>query len=176
MQSGTVFAGRMIVGRRPEELLVVLGVVGIVQVAEDVVDFAAGHFAVGSGAGFAIRQAGVAVAIEWNGLSAGLMEAGHCEIVVALAIFVTAVNLDLVEICMSRGHTQCPSMAVVGGSCSSTLEAEEILRLHLMSSASLGWTDDVIGLVPPRWRLFDRCRERPSSKRNVQVIWGLLAQ
>ena len=67
-QSGTVFAGRMIVGRRPEELLVVLGVVGIVQVAEDVVDFAAGHFAAGTGAGFGIRQTGVAVAIEWNGL------------------------------------------------------------------------------------------------------------
>ena len=66
MQSGTVFAGRMIVGRRPEELLEVLGVVGIVHVAEDVVDFAAGHFAVGCGAGFGTRQTGVAVAMEWN--------------------------------------------------------------------------------------------------------------
>ena len=78
------------------------------------------------------------------------MEAGHCEIVVALAVFVTAVGLVLVEICMSRGHTQYPSMAVVAGSCSSTREAEEILRVRLMSSASLGWTDDVIGLVPPQ--------------------------
>ena len=78
------------------------------------------------------------------------MEVGHCEIVVALAVFVTAVSLVLVEIYMSTGHTRCPSIAVVAGSCSWTLEVEEILRLHLMSSASLGWTDGVIGLVPPQ--------------------------
>ena len=65
-RSGSGIVGRMIVGRRPEELLVVLGVVGIVQVAEDVVDFAAGHFAVGCGAGLELRRTGVAVAIEWN--------------------------------------------------------------------------------------------------------------
>ena len=78
------------------------------------------------------------------------MEVGHCKIVVVLAVFVTAVVLVLVEICMSKGHSQCSSMAVVAGSCSWTLEAEEMLRLHLMSSASLGWTDGVIGLVPPQ--------------------------
>ena len=76
------------------------------------------------------------------------MEAGHCEIVAALAASVTAVGLVLVEICMSTGHTRCPSM--VAGSCAWTQEVEEILRLHLMSSASLGWTDGVIGLVPPQ--------------------------
>ena len=78
------------------------------------------------------------------------MEVGHCETEVAFAVFVTAVSLVLVGICMSTGHTRCLSMAVVAGSCSWTLEAEEILRLHLMSSASLGWTDGVIGLAPPR--------------------------
>ena len=77
------------------------------------------------------------------------MEAGHC-IVVALADFVTAVSSVLVEICTSTGHTRGLWMAVVAGSCSWILEAEEILRLHLMSSAFLGWTDGVFGLVPPQ--------------------------
>lgn len=77
------------------------------------------------------------------------MDVGHCEIVV-FAIFVTAASVVLVEICTSMGHTQCLLMAVVAGSCPWTLEAEEIVRLHLMSSASLGWTDGVVGLVPPQ--------------------------
>ena len=64
-QSGSGTVGRIIVERGPE-LLVVLGVVGIVQVAEDVVGFAAGHFAVGRGSGLGIRRTEVAVAIEWN--------------------------------------------------------------------------------------------------------------
>ena len=45
------------------------------------------------------------------------MEGGHCDIVVAFAVFVAAVSLVLVEICMSTGHTQCPAMAVAAGSC-----------------------------------------------------------
>lgn len=66
MQSGTGIVGRMIVGRRPEELLVVLAAVRILRVAEDVVDFAAGHFVAGREFGFGARRTGVVVAIESN--------------------------------------------------------------------------------------------------------------
>ena len=65
-RSGSEIVGRMIVGRRPEELLVVLGVVGIVQVAEDVVGFVAGHFAVGRGFGLGVTRTGAVVAIASN--------------------------------------------------------------------------------------------------------------
>ena len=64
-QSGSGIAGRTIV-ERELELLVVLGVVGVVQVAQDVVDFAAEHFAVGRRSGLGVRRTEVVVAIEWN--------------------------------------------------------------------------------------------------------------
>ena len=65
-QSGIGFAGRMIVGRGPEELLVVLDVAGVVQVPEDVVGFAAGHFAVGHRSGLGMQRTGVVVATASN--------------------------------------------------------------------------------------------------------------
>ena len=65
-QSGIGVAGRMFVGRGPEELLVVLDVAEVVQVAEDVVGFAAGNVAVGRGFGLGVPRTGVVVAIASN--------------------------------------------------------------------------------------------------------------
>ena len=114
MQSESGIVGRTIGGRRPEELLVVLGVVEIVLAAEDVAGFGAGHFAVELGFGTGIQRTGVVVANESEGPQAGLMVAGHCEIEVALidgaafALSVAVVTLVLVEDCKNMGHTLCP--------------------------------------------------------------------
>ena len=52
------------IAERGPELLVVPGVVGIARVAEDVIGFAAGYFAVGRRFGLEIWRIGVVVATE----------------------------------------------------------------------------------------------------------------
>ena len=114
MQSERVIQGKMIEGRLPVVLSVVLDVVETEQAVGVVVDFGAGRVGVEPEIGTVGGLVAVAVAIELESPLAVPMEIIHCEIVVALTVEAASAPLVAVLVSMPAekyrrtDRTQCP--------------------------------------------------------------------